>query len=194
MTSDSTVGVVRRTMAYDTLNRLIRAFDGVNDSATRYSYDSLRLIRVKDPAGNVYAVKYNAVGLAVAHTDPTGHSDTLQYDVEGLLRRAVNRRGQRSPTPMTPPIGCAPEGGSGILADTVMILNDSVATIANSAAAETRYVNRRGQNDSVKTVLTIPGTGAQTYWQRFRYRTNGLLDSVWIAGTHGHVPDSPIRL
>ncbi len=94
MTSDSTVGVVKRRMVYDTLNRLIRAFDGVNDSATRYAYDSLRLISVRDPADNSYAVKYNAVGLAVAHTDPAGHSDTLQYDVEGLLRRAVNRRGQ----------------------------------------------------------------------------------------------------
>src|SRR5207249_1043495 len=69
--------------------------------------------------------------------------------------------------------------GGQIAEDTVAFAGDSVVTVSNGAAAETQYVNRRGQADSVKTVLLGPN---RTYVQHFRYRANGLLDSLWVTG------------
>ncbi len=181
LTSDSVVGLLRRTMTYDTLNRVLKVFDGVNDSATRYSYDSLMLRGSRDPAGNLDSITYNAAGWAVTHRDPAGNHDTVQYDVEGQVRRAVNRRGQAISFTYDAGHRLRARGGTRIAADTVAIVNDSVVTVSNSAEAETQYINRRGQADSVRTVLTISDT-ARTYIQRFRYRANGLLDSVWITG------------
>jgi RHS repeat-associated protein len=182
LTSDSLVGVARRTMVYDTLNRVVAVYDGVNASAAVRSYDALLLRATTDPAGNTDSVTYNDMGWPIRHRDAAGHTDTLGYDLDGLVWRSVNRRGQAITYTYDAGHRLRARSGTRIAADTVTFVADSVVRTANAAAAETQYVNRRGQADSVKTVLTIPGTGTQTYWQRFRYRTNGLLDSVWITG------------
>ncbi len=64
--------------------------------------------------------------------------------------------------------------------------DERVITATNANSSITTYLDGvRREVDSVRTILTIPGTGAQTYCHRYTYRSNGLLDSVYATGPGG---------
>ncbi len=61
---------------------------------TVYKYDALFLSQVREAIGQTYQFSYNALGWIVTRTDPAGRQDRYQYDPNGNLRQATNRRGQ----------------------------------------------------------------------------------------------------
>ncbi|MGH7530690.1 MAG: RHS repeat domain-containing protein [Gemmatimonadales bacterium] len=163
---------------YDVLNRPIRFFDGVNDSATVTTYDALYVTSVRDPKLQVYGFTYNALGWLTNRTDPLNRSDLYGYGRDGELRRWTNRRGHV--ITYTHDVLHRPTGKSGDSTTTVGWSYSSdrrVVTSTSPVSAETVYLSAMGRADSAKTVLA-----GQTYWRRFAYDAGGRLDSLFASG------------
>lgn len=172
------------TTTYDVMNRRLTVDDGVNLKTTRFSYgpDS---VAVTDPLDQVYVTNFNAAGWVVKTVDPNGKIDEYKYDIEGRPVKWKNRRGQT--------ITYAYDALNRVTSVTTTAgtvtttydepTNGRIVTTANGVTTETTYLNARAQPDSVKTYFT--GLN-KTYWLRYWYTTDGLLDSITPSG-----PDWP---
>ncbi len=162
------------------MNRVTQIRDTANASPVTYGYDALYGDSLTDPGGNLYTTSFNALGLPVVQRHPYGGSDSIQYDVEGLVRRTVNRRQQAVVFTYDAGHRLLTRTGSAIVSDTTSYSSDGrVTTATNANSVVTTYVNSNWRDlDSVQTVLRIPGLGSQTYTHRYLYRSNGLLDST----------------
>jgi RHS repeat-associated protein len=83
------------TIEYDSLDRQSMVIDPLGRS-TSYQYTGPHLTRVTDTAGKAYDFAYNALGWLTTETFPApdGGSRTYEYDREGLLVTAKDRRGK----------------------------------------------------------------------------------------------------
>jgi RHS repeat-associated protein len=169
-----------RTTTYDALNRPTQVWDGVNADSTHFGYDQLRLRTVTDPRGQVWSYNYNALGWLTSRVDPVGRRDSFAYDVEGLLRRVINRRGQATEMTYDSLHRQLTRTGAAITSDTVSYsTNGRVITASSGVAGQVTYLNGRLQVDSARTVFRAPGDPSRVYWRRYWYQAaNGLLDSV----------------
>jgi RHS repeat-associated protein len=178
LTTVTQAGLATRTTEYDPVNRPTRIFDGVNPSPTVIAYDSLLVRSVTDPRGQVYGFAYNALGWPTSRTDPVGRSEAYQYDRDGALVRWTNRRGQSVDYVYDALHRLRRKSGVNTTTDSIGYSTDGhVITATNAVTTEITYLNTRLDPDSVRTDL-----GGQTFWQRFLYTAQGLLDSAWTTG------------
>jgi RHS repeat-associated protein len=186
-TTDSVVGQPKRTTTFDVLNRPTNFYDGVNASPTVFAYeDSLNLTRVTDPAGQVYRFTYNALGWLTQERDPLSRNDLYQYSRDGELRGWTNRRGQNVDVTYDELHRRRVRSGTNLSTDSLTYSsNGRVITGYSAATTETAYLNVRHQPDSVRTVFNLVGGGTQTYWRRYRYTSQALLDSTWAEHAGG---------
>ncbi|HRZ09506.1 MAG TPA: RHS repeat-associated core domain-containing protein, partial [Gemmatimonadales bacterium] len=86
----------RTSLTYGALNQVLSRRTPYG-YVTQFQYDpaTLALVRLVDPKNQVYKWQYNALGqLTVQHdVADTSRADTLKYDLRGLLRERVTRRG-----------------------------------------------------------------------------------------------------
>lgn len=81
--------VVRETIEYGALGRLVAKTDG-NGRTTQWTYDAAgQLIRVTDPLGNVTTYAYDDAGNRTAATDPLSHTTRYGYDVKRRLTSVI---------------------------------------------------------------------------------------------------------
>lgn len=87
------VGGVRRTLQFDTLDRLVSEVDPTG-AETRYEYDALdRLLATTFPDGSRIESEYDAVGRLTRRIDEEGRSTQFEYDSDGQIVRVVDGLG-----------------------------------------------------------------------------------------------------
>lgn len=174
----SQTGFPTRSIGYDLLNRTATESDGVNPNLTVYSYDSLHLRTITDPAGQVYRYTFNALGWLVKRTSPEGLADSLEYAVDGTLRRYVNRRGQSVDETYDALDRPLTKSGTNTPSESWSYsANGRVITAVSVVSTDVVYRNVSGQLDSVSTSIA-----GQTFWRRYFYDASGGVDSVRTAG------------
>ncbi|HWZ60213.1 MAG TPA: hypothetical protein VNW46_14645, partial [Gemmatimonadaceae bacterium] len=150
------------TTVYDSLNRVVQAYDGVHPTAVIYAYNALRDTSVTDPAHQHYSTAYNAMGWPTSQTDPQARTQSTTYTALGLPATVTNRRGQQPVRYQYDSFGRLqqihrPSNASGELdtlstfsysaLDTIVVAHDSVSTDMTFSSSSFGWV------DSVVTVL-----------------------------------------
>ena len=183
VTSIAQTGVPARTIQYDLLNRQTAVYDGVNPNPTSYQHDlpydadEYIALQVTDPKGQVYKEFRNPLGWVTTYRDPTSRDEIFWYDRDGLVKRRDNRRGQAVSFTYDNLHRLTWKGGPIEDAGYSYSADGRVITGSTATTSETRYLNVRGQPDSVKTRYHV-----WDYWRRYGYTPAGLLDSVWASG------------
>ncbi|HEV8400962.1 MAG TPA: RHS repeat-associated core domain-containing protein [Gemmatimonadales bacterium] len=198
----------RRTI-YDILNRQTQYFDGVNPTATMYTYDKLFLIRVKDPKGQVYRFSRNALGLVTQRFDPAdtlNRYDSYRYDRDGMMIGWTNRRSQAVTYTYDAAHRVTAKSGTNTVADSVAFASEGrVAVSWNAVTRDTTYfgpgmvwvdsVITRMAGQRFKIIHFVSGTARLDTTKvlssntiRFVKRRNvynintGILDSIALDG------------
>lgn len=177
-------GFPAATTTLDALGRPRATHDGVNADSTVFGYDALRLRSVTDPKGQTWQMNYNALGWLASRVDPAGRRDSFAYDVEGQVRRMINRRGQVVELTYDALHRRLARTGNAILSDTLSYSGDGDTVVAsNGVALDSTFLNSRLQPERVRTRFRSPGDPSRVYERRYWYRaSNGLLDSVTATG------------
>jgi RHS repeat-associated protein len=136
---------------------------------------------VTDPKGQVYKYVYNDAGWLIKQVDPAGGKDTLQYDVNGDLRRRTNRRGQSIDFAYDKIHRVTSQTGSNVLTWTYPS-NDTMLVAVSPAATDTVWTHLWSDSSQVKTKTVLNSQG----FVRDHYFTGaGRLDSVRVTGPGG---------
>lgn len=93
----ASVGHATTTTIYDDVNRVIKAYDGVNPNPTTIVYDLDQPSQVVDPKGQLFKTDYNSLGWPTKIYDSknTALAVSLTYTVDGLAASRTNRAGKR---------------------------------------------------------------------------------------------------
>jgi RHS repeat-associated protein len=143
---------------------------------TKYAYDNLYLTSVTDPKSQVYQTVYNDMGWVIKQIDPAGNKDTLQYNVQGDLRRRTNRRSQNIDFGYDTIHRLTSQSGTNSV--TWSYPSDTSIVAVSSNATDTVYASLASQLS--KTVTLLNG---HTFATSHLLTTAGLLDSVAIASS-----------
>ena len=179
-------GLPPSTTVYDALGRVTQVTDGVNPNPTLYRYSALRLDSLTDARGQTWRFNYNALGWLTSRIDPAGRRDSFAYDVEGQLRRAVNRRGQSIELTYDALHRRLTRTGSAISPDMLSYSSDGrVIAASNAVAVDSTFLNSRLEPEMVRTRFRSPGDPSRMYERRYWYQAaKPLLDSVTATGPY----------
>jgi RHS repeat-associated protein len=171
-------GLVQTTY-YSSVNRVdsVRVATST-PTVTKYVYDSLYLKKVTDPKGQNYQYIYNDLGWVIKQLDPAGNKDTLQYSVDGDLRRRTNRRSQNIDFGYDAIHRLTSQTGTNSL--TWSYPSDTSLVAVSPAATDTFWTSLANHAAKTKTVLN-----AQAYSLTHLFTSYGLLDSVAVSGPAG---------
>jgi RHS repeat-associated protein len=171
---------------YDSLNRVVKAYDGVHATPITYKYDGLNQDTVIDATGlHKYATTYNALGWPMSTTDPAGDTSSMTYYATGLVATSTNRRHQRttflydSAGRDTSVVWRSVFPGEADTASTFRYVNKGTIVVAqNGYVLDTTYVSgTAGWTDSVVTWFKAPNKR----FKRFYHHNNlGQVDSIKI--------------
>jgi RHS repeat-associated protein len=177
-TSVATSGLATRAIAYDVMNRPTDVDDGVNGQDTQYDYFPT-FVRVTDPKGQVYEEYVNALGWTTTSEDPLGDDHAYQYDLDGLVRRWTNRRGQNVDFTYDT-LGRLKT----VAADTLSYASaGKTVTATNAYVTDATYLNHRGQPDLVQTYFEELD---KTYTLEYTYDSlTGVLTKLEPSGDAG---------
>ena len=171
-------GAAPQTTYYSVINRVDSVKVATSTpTVTKYVYDSLHLKKVTDPKGQDYQFIYNDLGWLIKQLDPAGNRDTLQYNVDGDLRRRTNRRGQNIDFGYDAIHRITSQTGSNSV--TWGYPSDTSMVAVSSAATDTTWTLLRPDSTKV-TVKTI--LNSQAFVMTSLYAGAGRLDSVRVSG------------
>lgn len=171
-----------RSVAYDSVDRVVATYDSVNAVPTQYTYDKLYLTRVQGAKGQVYKFERNALGWVTTRFDPAdtlSRYDSYAYDSTGRLHSWTNRRGQQINYTYDVLGRLTSKSGTNTSTDSLAYSSDGrIAVMWNSVQRDSVLSDSTGW---VKSVIThVSG-------QRFQvdYRPNSIqrIDSVLISGS-----------
>jgi RHS repeat-associated protein len=141
---------------FDVLSRIQRQV-GARGDVTQFTYDSLFLTKVTDAANQAYQYSRNALGWVETLTDPTLATETFQYDADGNVTSATNRRHQTVTTSYDALDRPTQVTSDGAPAPTVYSYDptDLWTTVANGESTDTLRYDAAGR---VTSEVTYRGT------------------------------------
>ncbi len=174
----------RATTLYDALNRVSQSTGGAMGDTTRFTYDSLYLVKVRDAKGQVYGNDVNALGWATrtyGPVDSAGHGIMTAYNRDGLPTATTNRRGQTVNVAYDAMGRVHTRSGTGVTSATYTYsANQRVVVGANSLVTDSLFVDSLGWTNAESQTFA---SGPHTFHINYRPTSIHQLDSVDVTSS-----------
>jgi RHS repeat-associated protein len=132
--------------------------------------------QVTDPKNQLYKYRYNALGWLIRQEDPAAKRDTMEYTVDGDLRRRTDRRNLSLDFSYDSLHRVVSRVGTSTMTYSYPSHGRQVVG-ASPVATDTIFLNVRGQPDSAVTRMA-----GQRYGRIYKYTSGGLQDTLRIIG------------